>query len=570
MFIFPIRRLINNSFLLFGMDFKSELTKLIKKQVKGDFELTIPPSDMGDYALPCFPFAKELKKDPVQIANELKEKIKASFLEKIEVKGAYLNFYVDKKKYVKSILEKVNKEKDCYGSRKSKKEKVMVEFSQANTHKAFHVGHIRGTSLGEALARILEFVGKKVIRANYQGDVGMHVAKWIWCYNKYHKKDKLKDDEAWIASIYVDAVSRLSQNAKLQDEVDEVNRKLEDRSDKELNKIWKTTRKLSLESLEKIYKEMNPRFDHYFFEGDIYERAKEISASLVKKKIAEISDGATIINLEEYNMGIWVLLRKDGTVLYSAKDLALAEDKFKKYKVEESIYVVGKEQEQYLRQVFKTLEIMEFKQASKCKHVPVSLVKLPTGKMSSRTGQNILYSEFKNELVKYAKSEIKKREKVGKEELEKRAIAIAIATMKYSMLKQNPYKEIVFNKEEALNFEGDTGPYLLYTYARASSIMRKSTKKSKMEISELEEKEIELVKVIGEFPERVEKAANNFNPGVIANYSYKLAHTFNEFYANCKVIGEDNESFRLALIDTFRTTIRNSLNLLAINVIERM
>jgi len=206
----------------------------------------------------------------------------------------------------------------------------MVEFSQANTHKAFHVGHVRGTSLGESISRIIEFSGSKIIRANYQGDTGMHVAKWIWCYTKYHPKEKIISDEKWIASIYVDAVKRLAENPELQIEVDKINENLYKKDNKKLNELWSRTRKLSLNSFEKIYKELNTRFDFYFFESRVEKRGKEIANELVRKKLAKISEGATIIELEKYGLGVWVLLRKDGTILYSSKDLALAEQKFNK------------------------------------------------------------------------------------------------------------------------------------------------------------------------------------------------------------------------------------------------
>ncbi len=463
---------------------KEQIAKILAKHTKlKESEILtlieIPPSsDLGDFAFPCFILAREMKKNPVEIAKELSLKIKSSEFEKIEAKGPYINFFLSRNKIAHETLKKILKEKDKYGSSSKGKEKIMIEFSQANTHKAFHIGHVRGTALGESIARISEFMGNKVMRANYQGDTGMHVAKWIWCYKKHHSKDKPRKDEFWIASIYVDAVKRLAENPELQEEVDEINRKLESREDKKLNDIWKKTRLLSLNSFENIYKELNTKFNKYFFESEFEERGKEISQDLVKKRIAEISEGATIVDLQKYNLGVWVLLRKDGTVLYSAKDLALAEEKEKKFKITKSIYVVGAAQRHHFTQLFKTLEL-EGKDKSSLFYVPVTEVRLPTGKMSSRTGENILYSSFKDELIDYAKQEIKKREKVSPAELEKRALAISIASLKYAMLKQDTNKAIIFSKEEALSFEGNTGPYLLYSYARAKSILRKAKYKKK-------------------------------------------------------------------------------------------
>jgi len=470
------------------------------------------------------------------------------------------------------LIEEVNKEKDKFGKTDLlKKEKIMIEFSQANTHKAFHVGHIRGTSLGESMARIMEFCGSKVIRANYEGDTGMHVAKWIWCYKKYHSKEKLRKDESWIASIYVDSVKRLAENEDLQEEVDVINKKLFEGKDKTLNALWKETRKLSLDSFEKIYKELNTHFDVYFFESKTEQPGKKIAEELLKKKIAIESDGAVIVDLKEYDLGVWVLLRKDKTVLYSAKDLALVEEKFKEFKINKSIYVIGAAQSLHMAQLFKTLELMKFKNAKDCDFLPFSEVRLPTGKMSSRTGENILYSDFIKEMTDYSKDEIQKRSPtIPKAELEERALKISIASIKYSMLKQNANKVIVFNKEEALNFEGDSGAYILYSYARASSIVKKAGKNKIGKIKKLENAEFELVKKILQFKEVVSSACQNKNPALIANYSYQLAQLFNEFYHACPVINSDNEFFRLSLVNSFRQVLKTSLFLLGIETIEEM
>lgn len=537
--------------------------------------LEVPPDPkLGDYAFPCFLLAKKLNQKPNKIAKNIAKKISAFEFEKVEAVGPYVNFSVNRDMLVQSVIDKIRKEREKYGSFKDKKEKVMVEFSQANTHKAFHIGHIRGTSLGESIARMLEFTGNKVTRANYQGDTGMHVAKWIWCYNKYHKKERLRKDEAWLTGIYVDAVRRLAKNEKLQKQVDKINSLLDSKEDPKLNKLWEKTRKLSLDSLEEIYKQLNTKFDEYFFESQMEARGKVIAKELVEKEIAKISDEAVIIDLEKYNLGIWVLLRKDGTALYSTKDLALAEKKFKEHKIDTSIYVVGSEQKLHLYQLFKTLELMKFKQAEKCKYVPVSLVRLPWGKMSSRTGENILYSAFMKELTDYASKEIEKRHKLKKEALEKRALAIAIASLKYSMLKQDARKTFVFRKEEALKFEGDTGPYLLYTYARAKNILKKAKYKERSKYAldriAVDDSEKNLIGQLGLFPEVVSQACQKLSPNSIANYSYQIAKLFNEFYHSAKVIGSEKEKFRLVLVDSFAQVLKNSLCLLGITVIEKM
>jgi arginyl-tRNA synthetase len=526
--------------------------------------------------------AKPSKINPSKVAILIKrnmEKIPKEITE-IQVKGPYINFFLNKNLLSLGVLQDILQNGENYGriiTGKNKKQTIMIEFSQPNTHKAFHVGHIRGTSIGESLSRIYEFLGFKVIRANYSGDTGMHVAKWLWCYLKYHKKQRPKNDEAWIASIYVDAVKKLAKNPKLQDEVDEINKDLENKDNKNLLRYWKKTRDLSIKSWKKIYNELNTFFDVHYFEGDLELKGKKVVEDLIKKGIAKKSEGAIIVDLSRFKMGIWVLLRKDGTILYPAKDLVLAHEKFKNYKLNSSLVVVGNEQDNYFKSLIKVLELMNFKNYENYKHLAFAMVRLPHGKMSSRTGDNILYSDFIKEIQKYASKEIKKRSpKIIKKELEKRALAISIAAIKYSILKQGSSKNIVFNKSEALSFEGDTGPYLLYSYARASSILRKA-KANHIEIpspedikSEIKVQEAELIKKLSEFPQVTFRSYENLNPSYIANYSYQLAKLFNEFYHACPVINNENSSFRLAIVESFRIVLKQSLFLLGIRVLEKM
>jgi arginyl-tRNA synthetase len=549
----------------------SDATGIDKKQI--DLLVEVPKdSKLGDFAFPCFSLSREMKKNPIEIAKELVNKIKTGKeFEKIIAQGPYVNFFLNKNLLADDVLSNIIKQKDKYGSSKSNKDKVMIEFSQANTHKAFHVGHIRGTSFGESLCRIFEFLGNKVIRANYQGDTGMHVAKWIWCYKKYHSKEKLKEDESWVASIYVDAIKKLEDDEALQEEVNEINQKLESGKDKELMKLWKETRDLCLRALEKVYKELNTKFDRYYFEREVEIPGKEIAQNLAKEGIAKVSDGATIMDLNDIGLSVWVLLRKDGTVLYSSKDLALAMLKFKEYKLDKSINIVADEQNLHFKQLFKTLELMKFKDVKKCQHIPYALVRLPEGKMSSRTGNNILYSDFLDEMKDYAKSEIEKREKVPEKELEERALKISVAAIKYAMLKQHSNSVIVFNKEEALNFEGNTGSYLLYSYARAKSILNKAKyKKSSYKVASINEKEKALINQLNNFPKIVQHSYEQLSPNLIANYAFELSQSFNEFYHSSQVIGSKEEQFRLALVSCFSQVLKNALFLLGIDVIEKM
>ncbi len=553
---------------------KDEIVKLIAKVTGlnvGDVGnlIEVPPKEeMGDFAFPCFGLASRMEKNPLVIAKELVKKFGKGLpkgIGKVSSNGAYVNFFVDKKVLAERVLVGGGK------IRKRKGGKVMIEFSQANTHKAFHIGHIRGTSIGESLARISEAVGDKVVRANYQGDTGMHVAKWIWCYNKYHKKEKLRGDEGWVAGVYVDAVKRLGANDKFQEEVDEINRKLDSKEDKALNDLWKKTQKLSLDALEVVYRDLNTRFDKYYFESEFEGAAKKVVAGLVKKGIAKVDDGATIIDFDG-KLNVWVLLRGDGTVLYSGKDIALAQEKFKDFDLGRSVYVIADAQNLHFVQLVETLRLMGFKDAGKMKHRAYGLVRLPSGKMSSRTGNNILYSDFKKEIVTLAMEGLRSREsEVRGRELEDRALKIAIAAIKYSMLKQDMNKTIVFDKKEALRFEGDTGPYLLYSYARAASLLRKRRGRGPWAVGRgLDVSEVRLLKKIDGLGDVVVRAYESLAPNLIANYCFELAQIFNEFYHSCPVIGSDEEGFRLKLVDVFKGTLKKGLDLLGIETLEEM
>lgn len=537
-------------------------------------KIEVPPSqELGDYALPCFFLASKMKRNPNEIALELRSILKnPKGFKDIQTNGPYINFFLDREELTDNLISEILSKKENFGILNlGKGKKVMVEFSQANTHKAFHVGHIRGTSIGESVSRILEFYGNKVIRANYQGDSGMHVAKWIWCYKRFHSKEKLKDDESWIASIYVDAVKRLEKSKKSQGEVEEINKKLES-GDADLIELWNKTRELSLKSFQKIYSQLNTHFDIYYFEKDMEKRGKEIVELMLNNNFAKKSEGATIIDLQKYNLGVWVLLRKDGTILYSAKDLALVEKKFIDYPdLQKSIYVIANEQDLHFKQLVKTLEVTKFGHYDQLKHISFGTIRLPTGKMSSRTGQNVLYSDFLKEMMEYAKKEIKKRfPKLNKESLENRALKISIAAIKYNMLKQGEQKNIIFDIKESLNFEGNSGPYILYSYARATSILKKSDKKLNPNSKSLDKKEIELIKKMSEFKDIVRKSFDDLSPSYLANYSYQLAQVFNEFYHECPVLKSKKESFRLSLVESFRQILKNSLSLLGIDVIEEM
>jgi len=407
------------------------------------------------------------------------------------------------------------------------------------------------------------------------GDTGAHVAKWIWCYLNFHKNESppKKDIEKWIASIYVESVKKLADNTDLQKEADEINSKIENHKDKALTFLWKKSRQWSLNEFKKIYKQLGVNFNFFFFESEMEKPGKEIVDRMLSKHIAKESDEAIIMDLEKYKLGKWVLIRRDGTTLYSTKDLALAEIKFKKYKIKKSIYVVGAAQSLHFQQLFKTLEILKFSQAENCFHLPFTEVRLPSGKMSSRTGENVLYTDMLKEALQQASKETKKRNiKWNKQKIEKKALEITIAAIKFSMLSQDPNKQITFDPKKELQFEGDTGPYIQYTHARLSSILRKS-KSSKFNPERLETKEEQnLISKLYQFPIIIEKSSKEYKPSLITNYLLELARLTNEFYHKHQILKaeKDTKAARLALINAIRIVLSNGLSLLGIEAPEYM
>lgn len=557
---------------------KDSILKAIKEFLEIDLKkeyiiLEKPKPMFGDYAFPCFSLAKAFKKNAVEIAKEIAARIKPTKeIEKIVAVQGYVNFFINKKIMVEEILKEILKKKERFGDG-SCKEKIMVEFCHANTHKAFHIGHVRNICLGESISRILEKKGVKVIRANYQGDIGMHVAKTLWGLlnlKKLNLKIPKKNKGSWLGIVYAKA-NQAAENKKIEEEINEINRKLYAR-DKKIMKLWKKTRQWSLDYFKKtIYPDFNVKFDRFYFESEVERKGIEIVKKLLEKGIAKKSEGAIVIDLKKFGLGIFVLLRSDGLPLYSTKDLYLAELQNKEYNPDKILHIVGSEQNFYFKQLIKTLEIIAPEIAKKEKHISYELVILPSGKMASREGTVVLYENVLKKLIELAKKEIKKRAKLNRKELEKRAKKIALSAIKYAMLSQSMEKVIVFNENEIMKFEGNTGPYLLYTYARASSILRKSGKKRiKFKIKSLKEQEINLAKELWNFLETIERAKTQIDPSIIANYCYKLAQTFNEFYHACPVLKSEEKEQRLAIVQATRIILKESLRLLGIETLEKM
>lgn len=553
---------------------KIELEDSIKRAVNLDDIVVVfsrpPEFKFGDVATPlCFELGKKLKKSPVQIANDVvKNIILPEGVEKAEATGGYINFFFDKKYFSKKTVEEVIKKDAFYGKGENKKEKVMVEYSQPNTHKSFHIGHLRNVCLGDALANIMEFSGYDTVRANYIGDVGAHVAKCLWAYMKFYDGVIPEQNKGeFLGKVYSEADKKLQESEEYQEEYKVVLKNLYD-EDKKIMEIWEMTREWSLEEFNRIYRELGINFDVFLYESEVKDESIKIARELLDKGIADVKDGAVLVDLKEFDLDEFVILRSDGTALYSTKDLALAKRKFEDFRIDLSLYVVGSEQKFYFKQLFKTLEIMGFKQAKNCYHLSYELVMLEEGKMSSREGNVVLYSELKDVVKKEALNQVRERNISNAESISE---IVTMGALKYSMMKDNN-KRIIFNWEKALDFEGDTAPYIQYAHARASSILKKIDDFSaEFEVDSLDDKEYKLVSMISEFPEIVEKASIDYRPDYVSNYVYGIAKCFNEFYHECHVINaETNRDFRVSLVKATKIVLRNALALLGIKAPEEM
>jgi len=561
--------------------FEEKIKELIAKTTKlkeSEIILEKPKDNFGDYAFPCFSLAKIYKKNPVEIAKDLKNKMKPfDEIEHIEAVSGYLNFFINKEFMFEKILKEILKQKEDFG-KGQKKGKIMTEFCHANTHKAFHIGHTRNIALGESISRILEKNGFEVIRVNYQGDVGMHIAKTLWGLQNL-KKLKLKEPKEergkWLGIVYATASKVSKENEKITEEINKINQKLYS-GDKELTDLWKKTRQWSIDYFENIiYPDFGVKFKRFYFEKEVEKKGTEIAKSLLKKGIAKKSDGAIVMDLKKFGLDIFIILKSDETPLYGTKDLYLAELQNKEYNPNEILHIVGSEQNFYFKQLIKTLELVNPIIAKKEKHITYELVLDSTGrKFASREGIVVLYDDTIKKLTDLAEKEIKQRDsKLKEKELKIRARKIALGAIKYAMLSQSTNKPIVFDEKEIIRFEGDTGSYLLYSYARASSILRKMGKEKQnktFKIAKLNEQEIKLSKALMEFPEIVQKAGTELNPSIVANYAYNLAKTFNEFYHACQVIGSEESTQRIALVSTSKIVLKEALNLLGIEALEEM
>jgi len=531
------------------------------------------------------------KLPPVQIrAQEIASGIAVQLdsppgFSRVEALNGYLNLYFSTSEYSSRVIDDVVKEGGKFGCGDPKGELIMVEFSQPNTHKAFHVGHLRNVIVGSVMCNILECAGYGVVRANYIGDIGWHVIKWLWNYLNYHNGEAPGGDKTrWMGDIYTEADNRLEDHPEFEPEVRALFSRWDNR-DPEIVALWEKTRGWSLEGFEQIYDLLDVNFDRIYYESEVEQPGKALVDDLIRSGVAEDErpDGPVIIRLddllglEKEKYRVLVILRSDGTSLYASKDLPLAIQKFQEYDLVRSIYVIDVRQSLYMQQIFKTLEIMGYPWAKDCYHLAYEIVNLPGNvTMSSREGTVVLLEDLIREATERAYQIVEEKNPLLSEERKLQVSqAVALGALKYTMLARDNVKIVTFDWESALDFDGQAAPYIQYAHVRANSILRRMDGPLPDPLKpehELHPSEIQLIDLISRIPGEVQRAAKEDRPLHLTNLVYEIARAFSDFYNQCPVLKAEPEvrAFRLRLVAVSRQAIANLLNILGITAPETM
>lgn len=552
------------------------INNILKQEVVTASLFAVPPDTaMGDLSLPCFGLAKELKLSPALIAEKIAEQLVLPVVKTVTIAGPYVNFQFSEQiteKIVKEILKKTTH----YGQTTlGKKKRVMLEYANGNTHKEYHVGHLRNIAFGDAVNRILAFNGYTSIPVSYINDFGIHVAKTLWHYIQTKPAIPKNNKGYFLGNLYAEATAAIEAYPEKKKEVGEIMKAIESRAG-DIYTLWKKTRQWSLDQFKEVNKELHVKFVTTFYESDFIAEGLKVVQQLIKKGILIKSEGAIIANLEDYNLGVLVVIRSDGTALYPVADLALTDYKVKKYKLDTSLWVVDIRQGQYLHQLFKVLELSGLQ--AELAHLPYEFVKLPSGMMSSRSGNIIAYEDLKVEALKRTEIEIKKRHaEWSVSKIKKVAEVLAFGALKFEMVKVNGEKVITFDMDTALRFEGYTAAYVQYTYARIQSLVRKAkTRQAKLlrnviakdlEVEQIINKEKNIALVLGRFSSIIMIAGQTYQPSEIARYLYELAQVFNEYYHAVPIVQNKQ---RLALATAVGNVLKTGLDLLGVKVIEEM
>jgi len=565
-------------------DIAKRLSEAAGTQIEAS-ELVIPTeASHGDLAFGCFRLAKTMGKNPAQIAQEIARICKTdhSDIESVQAVGPYVNVRLSTGMATYRVVRDIEVTGQGYGASTPSNKTIVLEYAQPNTHKEIHVGHLRNLVLGVSLVRVLKKTGWHVVPVSYHGDVGAHVAKCLWWMVKSRGGKTTFDDiplenrtGKYLGNMYAEATRQLDARPEYKDEVSVVQQKLE-AHDKQWEMLWQETRRWSLDEMAEIFDDLNVEIERQYLESEVVERGQTMVDELMKRGIAKESQGAVVVDMEALKLGVFLVRKSDGTSLYATKDLALAEKKHAEYPTaERSLILVDNRQSFYFKQLFEALK--QFGIQVKQEFVGYEFVTLKSGAMSSREGNIVSFSDFRDEVVTYARNEVLKRHPEWHEgKVVHVSWCIAMAGMKFGMLKQDSDKIFTFDIEQALAFEGDTGPYCLYAATRLGSIIRKFGQATPFE-HELtfafeHPAEKALAITLSTFPLKVKEAAEQLKPACIGQWCLDLAQDINAFYRDVPVLESqgDLREGRIRLAAAARQALVNGLSLLGINVPDEM
>ncbi len=562
------------------MDFKEQIALAISKAVSdvdkndiiGGIEV---PSDlsMGDFAFPCFKLAKVLRKAPPLIAKEIFEKIqKPECVDKIDVVNAYINFYINKKIFVEKILSKVFELREDYGkSDYGNGKSIVIDYSSPNVAKPFHIGHLRSTVIGNALYNIFNSIGFKSVGINYLGDWGTQFGKLIVAYKNWGNKDAVeKDDIKELSRIYVKFHDEAKKNPSLDDEARLWLVKMQN-GDKEALDLWRWFVDISMKEFNRIYDRLGIKFDSYKGESFYNDKMAAVVDEIKEKKLLVESEGAQIVDLSEFNMPPCLILRRDGGTLYPTRDISAALYRKKTYDFAKCVYVTAIDQNLHFAQWFKVIELMGYDWSEDLVHVPFGLVSLGDGKLSTRSGHVVLMEDILNSAVEKTSSIINEKNP-DLPDKDKIAEEVGIGAVIFNDLYNSRIKNVVFDLEKMLNFDGETGPYVQYTHARACSILRKA----QINDSDIDfdidfglltdDASIDVCRLLEEYPSKLIDSAQKYEPYIVTRYVVDLCQAFNKFYHDNSILGSDGDlkKARIALVYAVKTVIFSGLSVLGI------
>ncbi len=559
------------------MDYKKHIAQRIKIEGVSEEEIyssiALPPnSEMGDYALPCFKFAKILRKSPAIIAESLKSAyVTDAVISEVSAINGYLNFKVNKASLAERVLNEILSSREKYGSSEIGKGKtICIDYSSVNIAKPFHIGHLSTTVLGGALYKLYKFLGYSVVGINHLGDYGTQFGKLICAYKHWGNKEEVeKGGIHAINELYVRFNNEADEAMK--SEAREYFRLIEN-GDKEANEIFEWFKSLTLKYVHGIYEKLGVTFDSYAGERFYIDKMQPVIDELRAAKLLKESEGAQIVELYDYSMPPCLILRSDGASLYSTRDLAAACYRKNTYDFHKCLYVVAYQQNLHFKQIFKVLELMGKEWAKDLIHVAYGMVSLEDGAMSTRNGRVVWLEDVINACIDKAYKIIgeKNPELKNKEEI---AEKVGVGAVIFGALYNNKIKDIVFSYDKVLSFDGETSVYVQYTCARANSVIAKSGCAGTVpEKYEPNAQEFEVIKALASFPSVLDEAAEKYEPSYIARYTVDLAQKFNKFYIDCKVISAegDTKQFRLALTSAVSQTLKNALAILGIGIPEKM